>query len=65
MRTLDLPPLEKLNPVEAWKPWQPTKDDPWSAKWAAHLYRRAGFGPTASELKEAVEKGFAPTLERV
>ena len=37
MSKIELPPLDKLNPREEWAPWKPTKDDPWSAKWAAHL----------------------------
>jgi uncharacterized protein (DUF1800 family) len=65
MSKTDLPPLEKLNPVEEWAPWKPTKENPWSAKWAAHLYRRAGFGPTAAELKFSVEKGLDATLQRM
>jgi len=33
--------LEKLDPAEAWKP---ATEDIWNLKWAAHLFRRAGFG---------------------
>jgi hypothetical protein len=51
--TAVLPALDKLDPAEAWQPWRPTAGDPWNRKWAAHLYRRAGFGPTRDELLEA------------
>jgi hypothetical protein len=68
-----LPPLEKLDPREAWKPWQPDARDPWSLKWAAHLFRRAGFGVPAYEpkvsgwegLKRAVGEGLEKTLARL
>ena len=39
-----LPPLDKLDPAEAWTPWTPSAEEPWNRKWAAHLYRRAAFG---------------------
>jgi uncharacterized protein (DUF1800 family) len=58
-----LPPLDKLNPSDAWSPWRPTAGDPWSRKWAAHLYCRAGFGASAAELAAAEKAGFASTLE--
>ncbi|MBP3955748.1 DUF1800 domain-containing protein [Gemmata sp. G18] len=56
-------PLDKLDPVEAWKPWAPSASDPWDRKWAAHLYRRAAFGASAVELERAVKDGPAKTLE--
>jgi uncharacterized protein (DUF1800 family) len=60
-----LPPLEKLDPAKEWAPWQPTEADPFNAKWAAHLYRRAGFGPTLMELRAAVKEGFESTFARL
>lgn len=58
-----LPPLDKLNPAHAWTTWRPSASDPWTRKWAAHLYRRAGFGASNAELATAEKKGFADTLE--
>ena len=58
-------PLEKLDPVEAWQPWQPTKEDPWGLKWAGHLYRRAAFGANPVELAAAVTAGPKITLDLV
>ena len=55
--------LEKVDPAQAWQPWEPTKDDPWSLKWAGHLYRRAAFGGSPAELKTAVQKGHEATLD--
>lgn len=57
-----LPPLDKLSPTLAWEPWQP-KPGEWNTKWAGHLYRRAGFGASQTELKQAVENGHEKTLE--
>ena len=58
-----LPPLDQIDPVEAWQPWQPTAADPWGAKWAAHLYRRAAFGPSGEDLREAERLGVQGTLD--
>ncbi|HMF13451.1 MAG TPA: DUF1800 domain-containing protein [Gemmataceae bacterium] len=58
-----LPPLDQIDPSEAWQPWQPTAADPWGAKWAAHLYRRAAFGPSGEDLREAERLGMQRTLD--
>ena len=52
-----LPPLDTLDPADAWKPWRPTADNLWGRKWAAHLYRRAAFGGTRAELARAEKRG--------
>jgi Protein of unknown function (DUF1800) len=57
-----LAPLDKLDPADAWKPWQPSAADPWGRKWAAHLYRRAAFGASREDLIEAEKAGFEATL---
>ena len=56
--TVTLPTLDQIDPAEAWQPWQPTAADPWGRKWAAHLYRRAAFGPSREDLLEAERLGF-------
>jgi hypothetical protein len=58
-----LTPLDQLDPQEAWKPWEPTDKDPFNQKWAGHLYRRAGFGATLKELREAEKRGLSATLD--
>ncbi len=63
MANTQLPPLEKVDPAEAWKPWEPDAGQPWDLKWAGHLYRRAAFGAPLAELREAVRKGHAATLD--
>ena len=61
--TAVLRPLDRIDPAEAWQPWRPTPADPWGRKWAAHLYRRAGFGPTRDDLVEAERLGPEETLD--
>jgi hypothetical protein len=55
--------LDQMDPAWAWKPWQPSSADPWGRKWAAHLYRRAAFGPSRDELLEAERLGPQGTLD--
>ena len=57
--------LSKVDPTEAWKPWSPTADGRWDRHRAAHLYRRAAFGATPSEIDRALTEGFPKTLERL
>jgi hypothetical protein len=65
MSTFDSTPLDRLDPKEAWQPWQPTSAEPWNRVRAGHLYRRAGFGASAGELLAAEKQGFAATLARL
>src|SRR5260370_40941243 len=57
------PALDQIAPAEAWQPWQPSAADPWGRKCAAHLYRRAAFGPSRDDLIEAERLGPDGTLE--
>jgi hypothetical protein len=61
--TATIPPLEKIDPVEAWAPWKPSASNPWGRKWAAHLYRRAAFGANGEELAETEKLGLEGTLD--
>ena len=60
-----LPPLDALDPAAAWAPWTPAPDQPWDARWAAHLYRRAAFGPTRDDLRAAVADGMDATVDKL
>ena len=55
--------LSKVDPQEAWQPWVPNDRQPWDAKWAGHLERRAGFGASIKEIEHAVQAGFPSTLQ--
>src|SRR5229473_3958998 len=54
--------LDKVDPVQAWQPWTPTKGDPWNLKWAGHLYRRAAFGAPIKDIRFAVDQGLDATV---
>jgi hypothetical protein len=56
--------IGKVDPAQAWQPW-PDDQQPWSAKWAAHLFRRAGFGASPAEIEQAVKEGFAATPDKL
>jgi len=53
------------DPAWAWAPFAPSEGQPWTVRWAGHLYRRAGFGATAKELQEAVTAGPQRTADRL
>src|SRR5688572_12974175 len=57
--------FEKLDPADAWTPWQPDSKRPWDLRWAGHLYRRAAFGGSLAELRQAVKQGLPATLDRL
>ena len=56
--------LHAIDPIDAWKPWQPESGD-WSSRWIAHLYRRAAFGARPAEIERARADGFVKTLDRL
>jgi uncharacterized protein (DUF1800 family) len=58
-----LKPLNQLDPVDAWAPWEPTANDPFNQKWAGHLYNRAAFGATLAEQRDAEKRGLSATLD--
>src|SRR4051812_34767228 len=58
-----LPPLDTMDPVRAWQPWQPEPPDRWNLKWAGHLYRRAAFGASLDEIRQAERRGLPATLD--
>jgi hypothetical protein len=55
--------FSSIDPRWAWSPYAPSKDQPWNLKLAGHLYRRAAFGGTWSELHQAVAKGPGHTID--
>ncbi|MGF1579964.1 MAG: DUF1800 family protein [Gemmataceae bacterium] len=46
-----------IDPTWAWRAYQPTRQNPWDLKKAGHLFRRAGFGASLPELKQAIQDG--------
>ena len=54
-----------LDPNWAWQQYRPSDAQPWNAKWAGHLYRRAAFGANWTELQRAVEQGPDKTIAQL
>ena len=48
-----------------WSRYEPSPDDPWDLRKAAHLHRRAGFGATRAELIGAVQAGPEASVDRL
>ncbi len=54
-----------IDPKTAWAPYTPSAENPWDLRKAGHLFRRAAFGATATELQDAVAAGHEKTLDRI
>jgi uncharacterized protein (DUF1800 family) len=73
MQTSEPRRMDQWNAAEAWQPWQPTRDQPWNLRWAAHLLRRAAFGFPAQRpnddawtgLNRVVKQGPGATLDEL
>jgi hypothetical protein len=57
--------LNQVDPKAAWQPWTPGAGQPFDAKWAGHLFRRAAFGANPDEVRKSVRDGFDDTLRRL
>ena len=55
--------MEPLDPSWCWSRYEPSPAQPWNVGLAAHLYRRAAFGATTDELRQAAKRGPRATLE--
>lgn len=51
------------DPAWAWKKYEPDERRPWNLRLAGHLYRRAAFGATWSQLQQAVADGPQRTVD--
>jgi uncharacterized protein (DUF1800 family) len=59
------PPIDRVDPARAWQPWQADDNQPWSARWAGHLLRRAAFGGTLAEVRQVVKDGPHVAVDRL
>lgn len=50
---------------QAWSPYVPTAERPWTLALAAHLHRRAGFGASWKELERSLAEGPARSVDRI
>ncbi len=48
---------QKINPRTAWEPYRPSDASPWNLQKVGHLYRRAAFGASWSELQAGLRDG--------
>ncbi|WP_171189522.1 DUF1800 domain-containing protein, partial [Alienimonas chondri] len=55
--------LDRFRPASAWGQWWPSPDVGWDRAAAAHLLRRAGFGPIPGQLETMAERGHRAALE--
>ncbi|XZE17957.1 DUF1800 domain-containing protein [Pirellulaceae bacterium SH449] len=44
------------DPMAAWEPWSPSETEPWDHQRIRLLYRRAGFGATEQQIREAMKR---------
>jgi uncharacterized protein (DUF1800 family) len=54
-----------VDPQWAWEPWVATNESPWDKPTIHYLYRRIGFGISASEAQRKVEAGVDATFDRI
>jgi uncharacterized protein (DUF1800 family) len=54
-----------LSPAWAWGPYQPSDKMPWTLQRVGHLYRRASFGASWTELQTALKEGPQKTIDRL
>ena len=58
-------PTTQLDAAWAWAAYEPSAKKPWTKALAAHLYRRAGFAASTSELEQAQKLGAAKTIDAI
>ena len=51
-----------VDPQWAWEAFRPTDANPWNTHKVAHLFRRAGFGLTSTELSNSIASGLSETV---
>src|SRR5207247_9817968 len=54
-----------IDPRWAWQRYEPSDASPWDVKKAGHVYRRAAFGATMTELEEALRAGPERTIDKL
>jgi hypothetical protein len=51
-----------IDPRWAWEPYRPSEQSPWDIKKVGHLYSRASFGATWTELENGLQAGPEETV---
>jgi uncharacterized protein (DUF1800 family) len=52
-----------IDPRWAWEPYRPSDEAPWDVRRVGHLYRRAAFGATMTELEAGLKNGPDKTID--
>jgi uncharacterized protein (DUF1800 family) len=56
---------DTLDPRRAWEPYKPSSADPWDLKKVGHLYRRAAFGASWSDLEAGLKDGPDKSIDKL
>jgi uncharacterized protein (DUF1800 family) len=56
---------DRIDARWAWEPYRPSSAAPWDLKRVGHLYRRASFGATWSELQAGIQAGPQKTIDQL
>ena len=57
--------LDTIDPAWAWELFEPTDAREWNRTLAAHLFRRAAFGATVTQIDEAVKQSPASVVQEI
>ena len=57
--------MQPIDPQWAWSEYVPTEAQPWNRRAAAHLFRRAGFGASATKLDEAIKQAPVDAVRKL
>jgi uncharacterized protein (DUF1800 family) len=57
--------MAELDPRWAWEPYKPSNESPWDTRKVGHLYRRAGFGATWTELDAGLKAGPEKAIDHL
>ncbi len=54
-----------VDPRWAWTPYKPNAQQPWNLRGAGHLYRRAAFGASWKQLRQALDDGPQRSVDKL
>jgi len=57
--------MAEIDPHWAWEPYKPSSESPWDLRKVGHLYRRAGFGASWTELEAGAKAGPDEAIDRL
>ena len=60
-----VPNANPVDPAWAWAPYKPDGQRPWNLVRAGHLFRRAAFGATWTQIQQSLEDGPDRTIDRL